>query len=407
MRPCAVAALQSHIKGLAVVPSKDDMAKDTRLLWVISYHHACNDGTLMALVAVLPILIREMSLSYSDVGLLGSGLLITVVVQFFVGKASDRRFSRYMLEAGAALMALSFLLIPLVSDFVGLFIVVIVMRVGASFYHPIGVSWITKEYKGPYLDTALGVQSGVGNLGVILALGSSGFLGEHFGWKVPCLVWAALNIVAVVLGLTSTRDHEPMPSTKTGTEYRPVSSTFRSMATVALPIAAGGAFYQVTTYFGPINLTEMHGWSPGGADLMFAAWIALGTITSYFFGSLSGHFGRLTILRYGYAVGCISAVTLWYASEWYAILPILIIFGATFFLTYPALFGVVSKATQEDERGTAFGILFGLQLGGGAVVVAVCGMISDLFDDPSYSFLVIAGLGAASLASLHFLRDHD
>ena len=61
------------------------MATDRRLLWVISYHHACNDGTLMALVAVLPILMDEMDLSYSEVGILGLGLLITGVVQFFVG----------------------------------------------------------------------------------------------------------------------------------------------------------------------------------------------------------------------------------------------------------------------------------------------------------------------------------
>lgn len=381
------------------------MSTDKKLLWVISYHHACNDGTLMALVAVLPILIEEMSLSYSDIGILGSGLLITVVVQFLVGKAADRHFSRYMLEIGAALMAISFLLIPLVSDFTGLFVVVIAMRVGASFYHPIGVTWITKEYSGPYLDTALGVQSGVGNLGVILALGSSGFLGEHLGWQTPCLLWAGLNLLAVALGMSMTKGHEPSGLGETRGEGRPVFSTFRRMAVVALPIAAGGAFYQVTTYFGPINLTQMHGWGPGEADLMFAVWIGLGTVTSYLFGSLSGLFGRTAILRYGYVIGCISAAVLAFVSEWYTILPVLVLFGATFFLTYPALFGVVTKATHECERGTAFGILFGLQLGGGAVVVALCGLISDFFDDPSYSFLVIAVLGAASVVSLQFMKD--
>lgn len=381
------------------------MTKDKRLLWVISYHHACNDGTLMALVAVLPILIEEMSLSYADIGLLGSGLLITVVVQFFVGKATDLRFSRYMLEVGAALMAISFLLIPLVSDFIGLFVVVIAMRVGASFYHPIGVTWITKEYRGQYLDTALGIQSGVGNLGVIIALGSSGFLGEHFGWKVPCLVWAALNLLAVASGVTLTKDHKPSGPPVDRNETKTVLSTFQKMAIVALPIAAGGAFYQVTTYFGPINLTQLHGWSAGEADLMFAVWIGVGTVTSYLFGRFSGIFGRATILRYGYVIGSISAILLAFASEWYLILPILTVFGATFFLTYPALFGIVSKATEEGERGTAFGILFGLQLGGGAVVVAACGMISDFFDDPSYSFVVISCMGAASVASLYFLKD--
>lgn len=383
------------------------MVHDRRLLWVISYHHACNDGTLMALVAVLPILVNEMDLSYSEIGVLGFGLIITVVVQFFVGKAADRHFSRYMLEVGAALMALSFALIPLVSDFTGLFVVVIAMRIGASFYHPIGVSWITREYQGDYLDTALGVQSGVGNLGVIIALGSSGFLGEHFGWKAPCLVWAFMNVLAVVLGLSLTRDHEPSRADTKSLRARPVSSTFRRIAGIAFPVATGGAFYQVTTYFGPINLTQMHGWNTGEADLIFATWIGVGTLTSYLFGRISERYGRKSILKYGYVTGCVAAFLLAFTSAWYLILPTLVVFGALFFLTYPALFGVASGATDASERGTAFGMLFGFQLGGGAIVVAACGVVSDIFDDPSYSFVIMGIMGAVSVLSLIAVRDTD
>ena len=377
------------------------------MLWVISYHHACNDGTLMVLVAVLPILIREMDLSYSEVGVLGLGLIITVVVQYFVGKTSDKHFSRYLLEVGAGLMALSFVLIPLVSDFTGLFIVVIAMRVGASFYHPIGVSWITREYQGPYLDTSLGIQSGVGNLGVIIALGSSGFLGEYFGWKAPCVIWAVLNLMAIVLGVVLTRGHEPPRPRATGAGAIPASSTFRKIAGLAFPVAVGGAFYQVTTYYGPINLTQMHGWSTGDADLVFAVWIGVGMLTSYFFGRVSERFGRTKVLRYGYTAACISALVLAFVSAWYLIVPTLVVFGAIFFLTYPALFGLATLFTEPEERGTTFGMLFGFQLGGGAVVVAGCGVLSDAFQDPSYSFLVMGALGAASVLALTGLRTGD
>lgn len=176
------------------------MNPNRKLLWIISFHHACNDGTLMALVALIPIFVTELNLTYYEIGLLGSGLLITVVVQYVVGRFADRMFSRYLLELGAALMGLSFLLMLLVNDFTGLFLAVISMRVGGAFYHPVGTSWITREYAGPYLETALGVQSGVGNFGVIIALATSGFLGDLFTWKAPCLLWAALNLAAILLG---------------------------------------------------------------------------------------------------------------------------------------------------------------------------------------------------------------
>src|SRR5512136_20487 len=177
------------------------MPSDKRLLWVISYHHACNDGTLMALIALLPILTVKMQLSYYEVGLLGFGLIITVAVQYAIGRVVDRVFSKYLLEAGSVLMGLSFAVLLLVDDFRGLFGVVILMRVGAAFYHPVGTSWITRKFAGPYLETALGVQSGVGNFGVIIAMATSGFLGEMYSWKAPCVLWACMNFVAVLLGL--------------------------------------------------------------------------------------------------------------------------------------------------------------------------------------------------------------
>jgi len=143
------------------------MPSDRRLLWVISYHHACNDGTLMALIALLPVLASPdvMNLSYYEVGLLGLGLVVTVVVQYGVGRIADRVFSRYLLEIGSILMGLSFALLLLVNDFFGLFTVVIMMRFGSAFYHPVGTSWITRKFAGPHVETALASRAASGTSG--------------------------------------------------------------------------------------------------------------------------------------------------------------------------------------------------------------------------------------------------
>ncbi len=371
-----------------------------RLLWIISYHHACNDGTLMALVALIPVLAIVMNLTYYQVGLLGFGILITVIVQYVVGRYADRVFSRYLLEIGAALMGVSFVLMLLVNDFNGLFLAVISMRVGGAFYHPVGTSWITREFSGSYLETALGVQSGVGNFGVILALGTSGFLGDMFTWRAPCLLWAAMNLSAVVLGLTMVHEHEIKTRVKPPTTPRSSGSTLRKMMFLLVPISTGGALYQVTSYFGPINLTRTAHWSPGTADLVFAIWIGVGTLTSYYFGALSSRFGKYRLLVGGYLISIASALVLAATSDWLLISPTLVMFGAFLFVTYPALFSLITDATTEDERGTAFGMLFGFQLGGGALAVYICGIIAESLQSPSYSFVIIAALAALSLATI-------
>lgn len=383
------------------------MKSGRRLLWIISYHHACNDGTLMALVALLPIFVKDFDLTYYEVGLLGSGLLITVVVQYAVGRFADRMFSRYLLELGAALMGLSFLLMLMVNNFEGLFLAVISMRLGGAFYHPVGTSWITREYAGPYLETALGIQSGVGNFGVIIALATSGFIGDMFTWRAVCVLWAALNLSAVLLGTLLVK--EGMIKTRVVRKKAATSSrvTLGKMIFLIIPIVSGGALYQITSIFGPINLTTMTPeWNVGSADLIFALWIGIGTVTSYYFGGLSARVGKYQLLRMGYLVSLIAVIILAVTTDWRLIAPTLFVFGAFLFVTYPALFSMITELTGEEERGTAFGILFGFQLGGGAVSVYVCGFIADRFDSPQYSFLFAGALAAASLVTITLWETH-
>ncbi|OGS56354.1 MAG: hypothetical protein A3K60_08420 [Euryarchaeota archaeon RBG_19FT_COMBO_56_21] len=381
------------------------MRKKPRLLWIISFHHACNDGTLMALVALLPILVKEMDLSYYEVGLLGFGLLITVVVQYMVGRFADRSFSRYLLEVGAFLMGVTFVLMLFINDFTGLFLAVISMRLGAAFYHPVGISWITKEYAGEYLDTALGVQSGVGNFGVIVALGTSGFLGELLTWKAPCVLWAGLNFAAVLMGVVMiSKEHAPATQTAAPKMMSPLG-TARKMWVLILPIISGGALYQITTYFGPIKLTKVNDWSAGNADLAFAIWIAVGTITSYYFGVMSVRFGKKRLLAAGYLASLLAILVMALTAEWFIITPALVIYGAFLFTTYPTLFSYVTEVTEPGERATAFGILFGFQLGGGAVFVYLSGIVAELLESPDYAFYVGAALSAASLVTILLIRD--
>ncbi len=376
------------------------MAKTPRLLWMISFHHACNDGTLMALIALVPILVKEMNLSYYEIGFLGFGLIITVVVQYAVGRFADRIFSRNLLEIGALLMGASFVLLLFVGDFSGLFLAVISMRIGAAFYHPVGTSWITREYAGKYVETALGIQSGVGNFGVIIALGTSGFLGELFTWKAPCLLWAGLNFAAVLLGLALIKEDGIKTRVTKKTSHAPSISTLSKMWFLVIPIVAGGALYQVTSLCGPVRLTEGADWSPGNADLIFAMWIGIGTVTSYYFGAMSARFGKKRLLLAGYLVSAIAVVILAFALDWYVIGPVLLVYGAFLFVTYPALFSIINEVTDESERGTAFGLLFGFQLGGGAVMVYICGIVADALNNPDYAFAIVAILAVGSALTM-------
>jgi len=281
--------------------------------------------------------------------------------------------------------------------------VVIGMRIGAAFYHPVGTSWITRKFVGPHLETALGIQSGVGNFGVIVAMATSGFLGEIYSWKAPCVLWALMNLAAVVVGLTvvtETSAPKISPHVSRGSSLH----TLQKMLIFVPAIMTGGALYQITSTFGPLNLTSTQVWKAGDADLIFAIWIGVGTITSYYYGAISARFGKFRLLAAGYLASAIAASALVFATEWWLIAPVLIFYGTFLFVTYPALFSFVTDSTVEGERGTAFGILFGFQLGGGALMVYLCGIIADMFGTPKYVFVVAVVLSLVSLLTILLWR---
>jgi MFS family permease len=176
--------------------------------------------------------------------------------------------------------------------------------------------------------------------------------------------------------------------------------TLSKMWLLTIPVVAGGALYQVTSYFGPVNLTEMHEWSAGSADLIFAVWIGVGTVTSYYFGLMSARFGRYALMSSGYLVSAVAMLFLAFTSEWYIVAPVLVVYGAFLFTTFPALFSITTDITGVNERGTAFGILFGFQLGGGAILVYVCGIVADMLKSPDYAFVIVAVLALASLVTV-------
>jgi MFS family permease len=71
----------------------------------------------------------------------------------------------------------------------------------------------------------------------------------------------------------------------------------------------------------------------------------------------------------------------------------MLLLGVSTFLTYPALFSIVSEATHKSVEGRTFGIIFMLQLGGGTMLLFFGGVLSDIFG----IWIPFAILGALSL----------
>lgn len=386
------------------------MASKHRALWAVGLYHGANDGAVVAVAALFPILLTQNLLrSYTDIGLLTMvALAVTIVCQILFGVWSDKATPKLLLPAGMVILGIASILTTVADSFALLLVFVAIGRVGASVYHPVGISWVGKRFKEE-VDHAMGFQSAGGDLGVILAFASSGFLGLHYGWQIPFLVWGGLALVAALVGSLLTRNLEMAPKVE---RREPVSWTaiLRGAIFWIPPLAIGGAAYVITVSFGNSFMVERIGLSEDAADLVIALWIGTGVLAAYSYGRISKALGRFRSLAIAFLLIGFSGLIISLAPPLYVLLPTFVVFGIGVFITYPALFSFISDSTEERIGGATFGVVFGFQLIGGALAGYAAGVAADAWGIHT-PFVLLMALGflafgtLAGLAPFRFRRQ--
>lgn len=370
------------------------MAPDRNVLLANSIYHLANDASVTIMAGQITVLQRELAFGYVDTGLLTAvALLVTVVAQIAFGHMADRRDPSRFLALGIAFLGLASLAITTAVSFLPFLALVAVSRIGAGFYHPVGISWIGRAYAGGDLDRAMGFQSSFGDVGVILGIASGALLGSAFGWRAPFLLWGVLNLVAVAIGVgllrgrTNMSPHGSEPKVRVA--YRSVLHDVRYWI---FPIAIGGAAFNIIASFGPVLVKDGFGQTDAVAGVSIALWILAGSVAAFYFGRLSARFGRYRTLLGAYLALTIATLVAAMTGFGVAIVALWTL-GSALFITYPAVFSFISEASRARVQGAAFGVIFGFQLVGGAAATYASGLLAEaLGKNPTIPFFVAAVL---------------
>jgi MFS family permease len=377
-----------------------------RILISSSLFHALNDAATVAVPMIFPILYvqRFIIRSYSQIGLLSNfGLLITLLFQVLVVHLSRKTEYRHLLGASFVGISLTLLLIPLSSDYVQLFFLYLLFRVFDSFYHTVGMAWVSRTHPRQAIDLAMGVQSGSGMFGVFLAFLTFGYLAQSSNWQFPLRLWAG---ACFLLGLTSfllIRDH-PFPKEEAG--RLDISSWLGTARLIRRHIPGflfGGASWAVTIYFAPSLLYHKFAIPMGRTGLCMAVWIGIGTVTTYLFGPISRRFGRAKAFKVGFAGASLSLILIGLSPRPGLAVLGLFVFGTFLFLIFPALQSFVGNSCPEARQPQAFSLVSNLQMLAGALISLLSGFLSDRFGISSpFVVLGVLGAGAFVLSALVF-----
>jgi FSR family fosmidomycin resistance protein-like MFS transporter len=364
------------------------MTYQSRILSTVSLIHAINDGAVAAISILFPIFKDLFNLSYTQVGIItGGGLFITLVAQLFLGRIADGKNVNTFLLTGLVLTSLSLLLLPLSNTFLTLICFIFFLRFATSFFHPIGIGWISRTYKKGRLDWAMGIQSGFADLGAFLAILTTLSITQLTNWTIPVLGWACICILGLMTCLTLThhlkKEFVIVPKETTHHSLKEIvtdASHCAKRIKLLIPafMISGASWGVMITYF-PLLLTARTTLSLPVIGFLAALWAGIGSITALCYGKIRSRVRRKKLLVASYLTIGILNLFLAVFTQFIILLGIMILLGIAVFLTYPALFSFVSEVTHESVEGWTFGLTFMFQTGGGTIILFLGGVLSDVY----------------------------
>ncbi len=358
------------------------------ILTTVSIYHALNDGAISVVPLLFPIFKDIYNLNYTQIGSITSiSLFIHLIAQLYIGRNSDGKNFRTLLSFGILLIGISLFFLIETKDFFTLLIFLIFLRISVSFFHPIGVGWISRTFKKERLDWAMGIQSGFADLGAFIALSTTLFLTELKGWQFPLYLWSFSAALVVIFGIFITRNIEEKFLTVKKTYKKQILSekiqdSILLLKKIKLLIPAfalsGSAWGIIVTYL-PLFLDEKTNLSLEYIGFIAAVWIGIGCITSFFYSRIKTLLGRKNVIIISYFLIGAACLFLSVNINVFIILLIMVVLGTSVFLTYPALSSFISEETDETSEGSTFGIVFTLQLAGGTILIFLSGFLSDIY----------------------------
>ncbi len=388
-------------------------SSSNRILYLVSLNHATNDGSVYLLSSLFPIVLALFNISVFQVGIIVAlGYLVNILFQPVVGHYSEGRNPGRLLAIGISIVTVSVISFVFATGFLSLLASVILLRSGSSFFHPVGISTISKSYGGPRLQRSMGFQSAFGNIGVLLVFLTSAPLYLALGWRATFIVFAIWTLADVVLTLTFLRGRHSAGSDDPQTPSISKPQT-RRMIPLFFVLAAfiSGGTYAVILNFANIFLGTRAHLDVSQANLIVSSFIAfasLGAIatggsTRFVTGGSTRFVPTNVLLAISYLVAAcsVAAFTLLSGNAILATITLLAT-GFSISATYPLTYTELSRylGSIGQQSGRSFGVLSSGQTIGASILGLASGYVSQFFSlEVSFaSVAMLALVGSVSAA---------
>ena len=386
-----------------------------QLLSFMSLAHFIHHVELYAFPAMLILISQEISMSYLEMGILGSlPILIMAITSPLVGYlGKNARLGFIIVLLGIFLFALSSFMIAVSTDFFQLLLGNVLLGLGCTTFHPVGLGVAANSFTGQNRGKAMAVNHAAGVIGTALApLGTLGLavfvLSDD--WRqvfslfgLGCLVFLILMISWVVLKKLIPQYLSLIQKNNLKVQENLANnisrSDFKNWILVTLGIlliisSLRGGVYRLISYFTVTLLRDFYGVGYFEAGVMTSFILLLGSGTDVYgayISDKSGSYGRVRIIlvsAVGTSIAILSLILLTENfPEIWAILLGFSFFAICFYLAGGTLQAVMSDIVPQEYRTFFYSIVFSLGLVVSSISPTIFGALLDLFQSPLGGFV--------------------
>ena len=370
--------------------------KSLQEVWVITVGHALTHWYPATFYLLLPLIGKELGLSYTQIGLV-------MTCQYVAGAVSNIPGGMLVDTVGrkGLLMALSlfwigvpYFLMGFTTSYWPLLVCVALVGIGNNLWHPTAIPTLAQRYPARK-GLVLSLHGMGGNAGDALAPIVVGALLAAFSWReivvmnvVPGLVMALLILAYLGTITFNGRKDGAKRSLDEGSERQTLAQYFAGLKGLArnrslVLLSTGSAFRSMTQNalltFIPVFLAYELGYSPFGVGVAMFALQAAGFAAAPIAGHLSDRMGRRKVLVTSMAMTAVVIIAMVVAGKSVGFVALIAFLGFFLYAMRPVLQAWLLEMTPRNMGGTSIGVLFATQSAGAAIGPLAGGIIADRF----------------------------
>jgi len=388
------------------------MRQTDSLLWLVALGHTFTHWCPATFYLLLPFLVKEMGLSYSQAGFLVTvRVAANLLVNIPAGMLVDIIGKKGLLMALALIATgVPYFLVGVSHNFFWVALFMAFVGVGNYLWHPAAISTLSEKYPDKR-GFAIAIHAIGPNIGESLAPLLVGVLLLYLSWRnvlflnlIPGIVIAFI-LWKFLFGKLNSRTQS-----KKGLSAKEYLAGMKKMAQnpsiLALVLVAGmrSMTQQGLHTFLPIYLTNDLGLSSAVAGLYLSVTQTAGMIGTPIAGSISDQNGRKRVLTAGLFSTSIVLVILAYFQLTWLFITGLAFLGFFLYAVRPVIWAWVLDLTPKELGGSAVSFFSGSQSLLSSLSPVICGFIADRWGILA-AFYFLAG--TVFVANLIVLTIHE